>query len=100
MSKQNQVGKPQENDAALTARRRELKKAVIATSIVQFVGICLIIAFMPVRVDGNLQFSYQLWQGKSGSTATEIFVAEILILYTLTNIPVVLTVLKHRRKSW
>ncbi len=99
MSKQNKNAKATADDPALKARRQELKKVVIATSLVQFLGICLIIAFMPVRVDGVLQFSYQLWQGKSGITATEIFVGEILILYTLTNVPVILTVLKHRRNA-
>lgn len=100
MSKQNQVGNPQGNDASLKARRQELQKLIITMAFVEFLGICLIIGFMPVRIDGALKFSYQLWQDRSAAPATEILVAELLILITLTNIPVVLTVLKHRRKSW
>ncbi|MBK8224263.1 MAG: hypothetical protein IPK73_24935 [Candidatus Obscuribacter sp.] len=100
MSKQNQVDNPQGSDASLKARRQELEKVIILVSFLQFLGIGLIVAFMPVRVDGALQFSYHLWQDKSAAPATEIFLLELLILTTLTNIPMAKVFLKHRNKLW
>lgn len=89
----------EENADNASARRKQLVRFVIVISIVQAICICAVLAFMPVRENGALIFSYAAYLHKKGEIALDIFSYELIALVILTSVPLFAAVLSYSIKN-